>query len=106
MVSIKFIPKDKLLFELWYYARKSQYSVDPDNLTLKRINQDLLFMIKNKRRLEVTTYHSRLLFIDITDDTVDTLNYNVHNGYGTAEKIIALLKLEEMENSILSYYKC
>lgn len=107
---IGYIPKDKLMFELWKFARKSPYhyylpNIADPKVTLDEIRNDINFMIENNREIDITTYHGKLLFINITTDTVDTKQYNMYNGTRAAENIIRKLKLEELEKSILNYYK-
>jgi hypothetical protein len=108
-VYIKHLPKDKLLYELWksakparqfYYCKDLIPEVDKSTIT-----DDINHMIANNRRIDLTTYHGKQLFIDITDDFVDCFDYDLYNGHGVAEKIIIDLKKEELAVSICTYVK-
>ncbi len=109
LVYIKYLPKDKLLYELWLSAKPSRYFYLCKELLpttdLSIIKNDINHMIVNGRRIDLTVYYGRRLYIDITDDTVDCSNYDMHNGYGVAEKIIERLKEDELRRSIVNYIK-
>ena len=108
LIYIKYIPKDKLLYHLWKVAKKSQYlyfyKKKPPILTMHDTKLDLNYMILNKRELSLTTYYGKLLYIDITNDYLDTSIYNMYNGDKLAELVICALKLDEMQKTILRYY--
>lgn len=107
-VYIKYLPKDKLLYELWKPARRSQYLYycpkSVPQLTLEKAKRDINHMIENSRDLDITTYYGKLLFIDISGDYMDPFTYNLYNGRGTAEEIIKKIKIEEMNRSVLKFY--
>lgn len=109
-IYVGYIPKDKLMFELWKYARKVPYYYYDNTLpepyvTINDIRNDINFMILNNRDIDVTTYHGKMLFINITRDNIDTTQYNLYNGKYSAENIVRKLKKEELERSVLNYYK-
>lgn len=105
MVDISHVPKDILLFELWSAARSSPYTanVKPENITLDKIRYDLHY-IRLNNCTELTHYHGRILFVDITHDKFDTTQYNIYNGRFLAEKIIAKVKLGDLRRMITRYY--
>jgi hypothetical protein len=108
MLFIKYLPKDKLLYNLWMNAKQAQYmyfcpELSP-KLTMMTVRQDINYMIHNKRELDLTTYYGRLLFIDISGDYVDVFTYNLYNGNCKVESIINELKIEELGRSIVKYY--
>ncbi len=108
-IYIKYLPKDKLLYELWNGARYSpNFYYCPElkpTLTLQTVTDDINHMINNDRDIDLTTYHGRMLFIDITNDYIDTFNYDLYNGRGSAKKIIDILKEEELKRTICTYFK-
>ena len=107
-VYIKHIAKDVLLYELWRAARNSPnfyYCKDlQPTLTPEVTKSDINHMINNERKIDVTTYYGRMLYIDITDDYADVLTYESYNGQGSAEKIINKLKIQELQKSICRYF--
>jgi hypothetical protein len=107
-IHIKYLPKDKLLWELWTHAKLAQYmQLCPElapELTQSDARSDINFMIQDNRSIELTTYYGRLLFVDITDDTFDAFTYDMYNGQGTAKNITDKLKLDELRRSICKYY--
>ena len=108
LVYIKDLPKDELLYKLWLVAKKSQYlyyyNGDLPMLTRATAKQDLSQMIINKRDLSLTTYYGKLLYIDLSEDWLDTSIYNLYNGQRLAELVISTLQLEEMQRTVLRYY--
>jgi hypothetical protein len=107
-IYIKYLPKDKLLWELWSHAKLAQYmqlcpELSPE-LTQSDAMRDINFMIHNNRNIELTTYYGRLLFVDITDDTFDAFTYDMYNGRGTAKDITDKLKIAELRRTICKYY--
>ena len=110
IIYINHLPKDKLLFELWKNARTSPYFVFCEDkipkLTLAQVKTDINEMLKNNRELNLTTYYGRMLYIDITGDFMDTIDYEAFNRL-PEEKIIAIvnkLKFEELHNAICKFY--
>jgi hypothetical protein len=108
-VFIKYLPKDKLLFSLWKEARMAQYFYycpeQLEQITIDNVTSDINFMIMNGRDIDLTTYHGKLLYINITPDVIDVFNYDMYNGRGKAKLIINKLKKDELEKSIVAYYK-
>ena len=108
-IFIGLLPKDELLLALWKEARVAQYFYNCpeklEELTLDVVRCDINNMIMNGRDIDLTTYHGKLLYINITSDTIDIADYNMYNGIGKAEKIINNLKKIELEKTALNYYK-
>lgn len=107
-IFIKYLPRDKILYRLWEHAKKANQFHYCSNiapiLTEQQARNDINYMLQDSRKLELTTYYGRILFIDITGDYLDTFTYNIYNGDNTAENIIRLIKLEEMSKIILNYH--
>lgn len=105
MIDITNVPKDKLLFELWSAARTSPYTINckQQRVTLDTIRYDLHYINLN-HCTELTHYHGRILFVDITGDKFDPTQYNIYNGRFRAEKIIAKIKLNDLHRIITRYY--
>lgn len=107
-IYIKYLPKDKLLYQLWKYAKPAYYMYYCKDtipvLTLEKAKQDINYMIHNNRTINISTYYGKQIFIDITGDYLNTLEYNLYNGRNLAEYIIDNLKKEEMQRSVLKYY--
>ena len=77
-IYIGYLPKDRLLYELWLHARRSPNfyyckELSPI-LTLEIAKKDINFMLADSRDIDLTTYYGRMLYIDITGDYVDTFN--------------------------------
>jgi hypothetical protein len=108
-VYIKHLAKDLLLYELWKAARNSpnlyHCSEMRPTLTYEVTKSDINYMIDNNRKIDVTTYYGRMLYIDISGDYVDVLNYDIYNGRGAAQKIIDKLKERELQKSVCVYFK-
>lgn len=108
-IYIKHLPKDKLLYELWLAARKSPNFYYCPNaapiLDLETARTDINHMIVNERRLDLSTYYGRMLYVDLTDDTFDSDTYDLYNGRGKASKIVRELKKIELKKTVLCYYK-
>ena len=108
-IYIKHLAKDILLYELWNAARHSPnfyYCKDVcPNLTPELTKIDINYMINNNRKIDITTYYGRMLYIDITDDYTDVYMYEIYNGEDSAKKIIKLLKEQELRKSICTFYK-
>lgn len=101
-ICIKYIPKDLLLYELWRHADKiPELEFVKCNLTLKKARRDLKYMIINNRKLHLTTYYGKALFIDISSDYLDPFAYDMYNADGLAQKVIAVLKIQQLEKIIL-----
>lgn len=108
-IYIKYLPKDKLLFELWNAARSAPNfyyckELSPI-LTLLDAKRDINHMIANNRDVELTNYYGRMLFINITKDYIETTNYDLYNGRHSAKKIIDALKAQELNGLLCTYYK-
>lgn len=105
---IKFLPKDKLLYELWLHAKPSKFMSQcielTPVLTLEKAKRDIQYMIDSNRNLSLTNYYGRHLHVDLSSDYLITANYNKHNGNALAEKIIAVIQLEELCRTALCYY--
>lgn len=108
-ILIKYLPKDKLLFELWKAARISPnfyYCIKfVPTLTLDVVKNDINHMLSDKRDIELTAYYGRMLFVNITGDYMDTTEYDLYNGKYAAKKIIDDLKEGELYNTLCTYYK-
>lgn len=109
MIFIKHLPKDRLLFALWKEARIAPFFYycpeKATDISLEIVTDDINNMINNSRDIDLTTYHSRLLYINITSDLVDVSDYNTYNGTGKAERVINELKKEELTKTIITYHK-
>jgi hypothetical protein len=109
MIDIKYLPKDILLYELWKRARLSQYfyhcKEKAPRLNIERCRNDINHMFINNKNIEVTIYYGRLIYINLTDNEVDTFNYNVYNGSEAAEEVINEIKKNQMNKVQLNYYK-
>lgn len=103
------MPRDILLHRLWSNAKPSQYFYYcPEmkhNLTLDQVRDDINNMLSNGSEISMTSYQGKLLYVKISEDYMDPLQYNSYNGNGLAEKIISEIKKEEMNKVLLSYYK-
>jgi hypothetical protein len=108
LVYIKHLPKNKLLYHLWESAKIIHYfKLVPNNIpicTISNIDEDILYMNLNKRDIELTTYYGRALYVNLSNDYMDTFAYDMHNGRGTCKKIIQQLKKEELQKSIMRFY--
>jgi len=109
MIYIKYLPKNKLLFELWKYARPSHYMYYcPEkipSLTLEQATLDIYYMIKNNRPIKLTTYYGRLLHINLSNDYVNCDLYNLLNGRQyLAERIIQQIIYQELCLCYKKYY--
>ena len=109
IIFIKYLPKDKLLYELWKNAKPAQYmyyckALAP-TVTESEVKRDINNMLRNNRGIELTTYNGRLIFSDITEDYFDPFTYNMYNGKKMAEKIINNLKTEELKRTVLNHFK-
>lgn len=108
-IFIKYLPKDILLYQLWYNARPSHYFYYcPEYkpiLTLEQAKDDINNMLANGSEISLASYNGKLLYIKLHDDYFDPIEYDMYNGYGTASRIINDMKKEELRNVILSYYK-
>lgn len=104
-IHIKHLPKDKLLFLLWKYAKPAQYFYYCKNLIpklkLSTVRFDICHMIENNRPIHLTTYQGKLIYCDLSDDDFDPYEYNAYNGAGLAEKIINYLQTKELRRIIL-----
>jgi len=103
-IYIKHLPKDKLLYNLWLKAKTAKYMNKPINLTLDQVKTDINFMIKNHREIELTTYHGKSLFVNITHDHLDPFTYTQFNGDDIVQSIITNMKKQELKKSICKYY--
>jgi hypothetical protein len=104
MIYIKNLPKDILLYRLWYNAKYIKYLKNLKiNLNLKRAKKDIDIMLINERKLNLTTYYGKRLFIDLSSDYLDILAYEASNGRGIAIKIINDMKKEEIIKIIALY---
>ena len=108
-IYIKHLAKDILLFKLWEAARNSPnfyYCKDTcPVLTPKLTKKDINYMISNDRKIDITTYYGRMLYIDISNDYTDVFMYEIYNGQGSAENVIRQLKKQELEKAICTFYK-
>lgn len=108
-VYIGLIPKDQLLYELYQRAKPSNYFRHCKELLPKLefsdVRRDLYWLIVNKSRIDFTVYYGKMLYIDITDNYVDTTDYNARNGCKLAEFVINLMKLITMRYTLLTYHK-
>jgi hypothetical protein len=102
---IKYLPKDRLLFELWKRARRSQHFYYCPHLMPKldlvQCRKDINMMIASNDKIEVCTYFGRLVYVDITGDYLDSFNYDVHNGDDAALSVVTELKKEELLKAVL-----
>jgi len=109
LVYIKYLPKDVLLYRLWCNARPAQYFYycpeTRHTLTLDQVRDDINNMLANGTEITLGSYQGKLLYVKISDDYLDTLQYNSHNGNGSAERIINEIKKEELNKVLLAYYK-
>jgi hypothetical protein len=107
MLDIRFLPKYKILYDLWNNARKApfmyygNFQLDP----VKNIKNDINNMFADKGYIDLTTYYGRLLFIKIYNNRLENNMYDCYNN-NISKKIIADNKLEQMKKCILNYYKC
>lgn len=108
MIYIKNIPKDLLLYELWKHAKLSHYLLHCNNLapllTLKDARYAINNMIANNDLISVCTFYGRMIYVDITDDYLDSYNYDMHNGKNAAKKIVDKLKLDQLSQCVIRYY--
>jgi hypothetical protein len=108
MIYIGYLPKDVLFYRLWQNARYiKNYENTPVqcNLTLKKVRRDINHMLKNGRQISITTYYGKLLYTDITTSYFDEQAYNRQNGLNKANIVIEQLKLEELQKTVLYFYK-
>jgi hypothetical protein len=104
MIYIKYIKKEKILYELWRCARLSQYFRYCPDLAPSLNIQTCTIDIKSMNGIiDLTSYYGRLLFIDISGDWFDPFNYDIYNGDGTAKLIIDSIKKEELAKCVLRY---
>lgn len=106
MIDIKYLPKDKLLYDLWLNAKKApfmyygDFELDP----LQHIKSDINNMLRDKGYIDLTTYYGRLLFIKISNDILYNETYDCYNN-NISKKIVTDHKIKEMKKCILTYYK-
>lgn len=108
MIYIKHLPLGKLLWSLWSHAKLDRYmqlcpKLAP-KLTIQKAWRDINFMTMDNRKIALTTYYGRLLFVDITGDYLDVFTYDMYNGRNMAKKITNKLKLEELKNTMCKFY--
>jgi hypothetical protein len=106
LISIKHLSKDLLIHELWKNAKVSEfakYTLVLEEPYKEVIQLDVHHML-SYGKIELSLYYGKLLYIDITDDISDMTYYNLYNGYNLGQKVIAQLKLKELEKIILNYY--
>jgi hypothetical protein len=106
-IYIGHLPKDVLLYELWSHARTVSYAKLAEYkplLTQAGATRDINCMIRDQRKIDLTTYYSRLLYVDLTGDYLDPFLYDAYNGQGLAETVITNLKKNELERTILKYH--
>ncbi len=109
LTYIKYLPKNQLLFLLWESATLSDYFMHCEELahkiTQKTCTRDIINMMKNTSAcINLTIYHCKNLFVDITNDYLDTYHYNLLNGENLAEKIITQMKKTQLLNLKLLVY--
>ncbi len=105
---IKYLPKDALLYALWCKAKTAPILYHYKNykpvLTIETVQADLNAMIKNNRPMQLSVYHGKYLYVDLTNETFDSVMYNSYNGWRQAEKIVSELKLQQLQKMILTYH--
>jgi hypothetical protein len=110
IVYIGDLPKDKLLFYLWYNAKISDKYKHCGNIVnyeipnLQTIKEDLNNIYKNNGNYFIGEYYFKELYIDIFPDNCYVHGYNLDNGYKHAQKIISMLKMEELRKCVTNYY--
>lgn len=105
-INITHIHKEDIIYELWKNAKISEFAMyNPviEEPCKEMIQLDIHNMLLSGR-IYFTLYYGKLLFIDITDNICDVTYYNSYNGRQLGQKILADLKIREMETSILKYY--
>jgi hypothetical protein len=107
MLFIKNIPKEVLLYELWLHAKSSPYirycpELKPV-LTVELAKEALNNMISNNDLLSVCTFYGRPVYVDITNDTLDPSNYDMHNGKKLAELVVTKLKKKLLDACLLKH---
>ncbi len=107
-IYIKYLEKPLLLYNLWKNAKISHYFYEcPDikfDINIEIVKKDINFMLEASNKINVSVYHGKNLYVDITDDYLKCDMYNILNGKFKAENIILELKTDEMKKSILRYY--
>jgi hypothetical protein len=110
IIYINHLPKDVLLYELWTHARISPYFMHCKDkvptLTVDQARKDINEMLKTNRRINLTTYYGKLLFVDITDTMFDTTDYEIYNRL-TEKNIVCIinkLKSDALRKLILKFY--
>jgi hypothetical protein len=104
-INIKYLCKIDIIYELWKNALVSEfaeYGPDIEEPCKEIIELDIHNMFISGR-MYFTLYYGKLLFIDITDNTCDVTYYNSYNGKHLGQKILADLKIKEMESTIFKY---
>ncbi len=88
IVSIKGLNKVKLLKELWAYAVVHEcyrkYAVSQP-----RWNKTLAKEVVKKGQIDL--FQGRYICSDLSGDTIDTCEYDLHNRFMKAEEIIKLI---------------
>ena len=110
IIYINHLPKDVLLYELWKHARISPYFMHCKDkvpiLTIDRARKDINEMLKTNRRINLTTYYGKLLFVDITDSMFDATDYEIYNRLDEKKiiRMIDKLKSDALRKLILKFY--
>lgn len=106
VININHLRKEDIIYTLWKNAKISEFAMyNPDiEEPCKEIIQLDIHNMLLSGRIYFTLYYGKLLFIDITDRSCDVTHYNSYNGRQLGQKIIADLKIKEMESMILNYH--
>lgn len=108
MAYIKHLDISRLLFNLWSAARYTIWCIDDPRkpvLTMEICQRDIATMIASGRPLDLDIYYGKPLYVDLSDEVLDTTRYNRYNGKNSAEKIVAQMQKTEMHLSVLSTWK-
>lgn len=109
ILSIKLIPKDMLIYNLWQAAKVSIFAKLSKDImdipSIQTIRQDINIMEQTKD-INFTLYYGKILHINITGDTCDFSEYNAENGINLGQYVVSKLKTQLLKKAILNYYIC
>lgn len=109
ILYIKHLPKEKIIYHLWYnaitlsYLEKNRHKIPL--LTNEIIIEDINNMYNDNKELLFTIYFGKPLYVELTGDYLNVRRYNKYNGKNKGQVIIKRLKKIELKNAILKYYK-
>lgn len=106
-VYIGMLPKDELLYSLWLNAKisPSMKNLPKLQLTIDQVQSDIRCMIVNNRNIDLMVYYSRMIYLDISKDYVNNIEYDARNGIGLLAKVTNKLKKKELKKCLLNFYK-